>query len=264
MKYSVIVPYWNSEKWLKRCLDSLLDQKGNFEFLIVNDGSTDNGEQIAEEYEAKDKRFKTYYNEREKGVSGARNTGLSHATGDWITFLDADDELLPDAYDKFTEEIKIKADIHQFNHLRYYTQIDTTRLKYWNHEGWYGITKLPECWYGVWNKLFSRELVIERTHIRFDETLQYGEDGLFALQCIGKAKTLHHADKEIVTVRHRFDNKESLSHKKTTDDLMKQIRTYEDFAIRSDDEETRVAMCNIISELWASQRVENLIGRRKR
>lgn len=261
MKYSIIVPYWNSEKWLRRCLDSLIDQKGDFEFLLVDDGSTDNSEQIAEEYESKDKRFRTYYNEREKGVSGARNTGLSHATGDWITFLDADDELLPNAVEKFDAEIQIKAELHQFNHLRYYTEIDTTRLKYWNKGGWYGIARLPDCWWGVWNKLFRAELV---ENIRFDETLQYGEDGLFAIQCIGKAKTIHHADKHVTTVKHRFDNKQSLSHVKTADLFLKQIRTYEDFAINADDEETRIAMCKIVAETWSSQRAEMLFGRRVR
>ena len=87
---------------------------------------------------------------------------------------------------------------------------------------------------------------------------------MFAIQCIGKAKELHHADKHVTTVKHRFDNKKSLSHVKTADAFLKQIRTYEDFALNADDAETRIAMCKIVAETWSSQRAEKLFGLRER
>ena len=126
MKYSVIVPYWNAEPWLGRCCESLTRQAGDFDFILVNDSSTDNSEAIANEYANRDQRFVLMDNERTKGVSGARNTGIVHARTEWLTFLDADDELLDDAHHTFTKVIATDktARFFQLNHLRYYSRID--------------------------------------------------------------------------------------------------------------------------------------------
>ena len=122
MKISVIIPFWNSEKWIGRCCESLLKQKGDFEFLFIDDKSTDRGRDVVLSYCNKDPRFRLIANAYGKGVSGARNTGLQVAEGEWITFLDADDEYLDDAYETFMKVIAAdsRANIHQMNHLRYY------------------------------------------------------------------------------------------------------------------------------------------------
>ena len=86
---SIIVPFKNAAPWIKRCADSLMAQDGSFEVIFVNDGSEDGSDDIVAEY-AGDKFF-LVDNEDMRGVSGARNTGLKYAQGDWITFLDADD-----------------------------------------------------------------------------------------------------------------------------------------------------------------------------
>ena len=87
---SVIVPYKNSEPWIGRCVESLKAQGGDMEFILVNDHSTDGGKKIAKDLTKGDKRFRHYENARADGVSGARNTGLDKAKGEWITFLDAE------------------------------------------------------------------------------------------------------------------------------------------------------------------------------
>ena len=257
MKYSVIVPYWNSEEWLGRCCNSLSKQKGDFEFILVNDNSTDTSEAIALAYAEYDSRFVLYDNERTKGVSGARNTGLEHAQGEWITFLDADDEYVKDAWEAFEITLETKARIHQLNHIRYYTEIDKTAMKMANSGGWYYVDKLPECWFGVWNKLYHRSVV---ENVRFDESIQYGEDGLFVLATLAADHRIHHADKRVVAVIHRFDNKASLSHMKTGKALLEQIHTYEGFMLRQTDPMVRVATIKEISNLWAHPRVEKLLG----
>lgn len=90
---SVIVPIFNSEKWLKKCVESLLSQTWkNLEIVLVNDGSTDSSAKICEYYIGQDERF-TYVNQSNKGLSGARNAGLEVASGDYIYFLDSDDYL---------------------------------------------------------------------------------------------------------------------------------------------------------------------------
>ena len=131
MRISVIVPYHNAAPWLVRCLNSLTDNEGDFEFILVNDRSEDAGPSIVEAYSKVDERFIVLDNERGPGVSGARNTGLDFASGDWVTFLDADDKFTVYAWDTFTKAIKADrlAAVIQFNHYRYYEEINKTVLK---------------------------------------------------------------------------------------------------------------------------------------
>lgn len=92
---SIIIPAYNAEINIRRCLNSLLEQtEKNYEVVIVNDGSSDNTGKIAEEYKNKDQRFKIIHT-CNRGVSNARNTGLKNAEGKFITFLDSDDCLEP-------------------------------------------------------------------------------------------------------------------------------------------------------------------------
>lgn len=247
---SVIVPYWNSEEWLGRCARSLHEQDGDFEFLLVNDGSTDNGASIAHLYADFDERFIALDNENQKGVSGARNTGLNHARGEWVTFLDADDEFLGDAYRTFKRAIKRRevANVIQLNHLRRHTKLGQDIIKYVNNAGMYMAPNLPELWVGVWNKLYRTEFLND---IRFREGMQYGEDGLFVLECLAKDNRIFHADRDLMVVRHRFDNDHSLSHVKTAEDIINQIHEYEAFMERQGDRALKQVVCMDLSKLWA-------------
>jgi len=88
---SVIVPVYNVEKYVGRCLTSIINQSyTNLEIIVINDGSTDNSLSVCEEYAAKDNRIKLTTQEN-RGLSGARNTGLRHYTGEYVTFVDSDD-----------------------------------------------------------------------------------------------------------------------------------------------------------------------------
>mgnify|MGYP002525989704 CR=1 FL=1 len=89
---SVIVPFRDEENWIGRCIDSLRIQRGRFEFLLVDDHSTDRSTDIVREHIKGDSRFDFSHLTSLYGVSAARNAGIGNATGDWITFLDADDE----------------------------------------------------------------------------------------------------------------------------------------------------------------------------
>lgn len=95
-KVSIIIPIYNVQQYLQRCLDSVVNQQyTNLEIILVNDGSTDRSLEIAKEYETKDDRIKLI-SQLNKGLSDARNTGLKYATGDYITFIDSDDYVTPD------------------------------------------------------------------------------------------------------------------------------------------------------------------------
>ena len=97
--YSVIVPIYNSEAHLRRCLDSIINQTNcDFELILVNDGSKDKSGEICKEYAKKDNRV-VYIETENKGVSSARNTGINNAKGDYIGFVDSDDEVFADMYD---------------------------------------------------------------------------------------------------------------------------------------------------------------------
>lgn len=116
---SVIVPVYNSEMYLAACLDSILDQSyKNLEIIVINDGSTDFSLKIAETYSQKDNRL-TVYSYENSGLSEARNRGLEVTTGDYVTFVDADDILLPNALELLHSELKeFSADIAEGKTIR--------------------------------------------------------------------------------------------------------------------------------------------------
>ena len=253
---SVIVPFKDAEPWLKECADSLAQQDGDFEFLFINDGSTDGGPSIIEGY---DERFELLDNERKPGVSGARNTGIDYACGEWITFLDADDVMLPNVYKIFCRAIKQddRANIHQFNHRRYYLKSDKTAFKYVNDAGVYSLEHLPKIWFGVWNKLYRAELL---KNVRFNEKLNYGEDGLFILACLAKDNYIHHASRNDATVMHCFVNPNSLSKHRDEKLLFKYVREMETFVRKQTDPVMRQTVCQIMSDEWKSKRFMQIIG----
>ncbi|MEN9907175.1 MAG: hypothetical protein RLZZ540_316 [Bacteroidota bacterium] len=103
---SIIVPCYNQSLYLNECLQSVLDQTYiNWECIIINDGSSDNTEEVAQNWVKKDNRFKYFYKENE-GLSSARNTGLDRVIGDYIQFLDSDDCLHPTKLNDSLSKIK--------------------------------------------------------------------------------------------------------------------------------------------------------------
>ncbi|WP_455654514.1 glycosyltransferase family 2 protein [Phascolarctobacterium sp.] len=105
---SVIVPVYNVEKYLPKCLDSLSNQTfQSLEIVLVDDGSTDNSGQICDEYAAKDARIKVLH-KTNGGVSSARNAGLDAATGNYIAFADSDDYVEPDMYEILYKAVDVK------------------------------------------------------------------------------------------------------------------------------------------------------------
>lgn len=116
-KFSIVVPVYNTSKVLKRCLDSILSQSyDNFELIIVNDGSTDNSLDIIKEY--KDKRI-IIIDQKNGGLSDARNSGVKKASGDYLLFIDSDDsinkDLLDVLNDKITDEDLIRFQIRKID-----------------------------------------------------------------------------------------------------------------------------------------------------
>lgn len=118
---SVIVPVYNVEEYLCKCLDSLLSQTfRNLEILLIDDGSTDRSGEICDRYANADSRIKVFHKEN-GGVSSARNMGLDNAKGEWITFVDADDWIDANMYENLCNEaIKSQSDIVLCDFYLYY------------------------------------------------------------------------------------------------------------------------------------------------
>ena len=107
MKFSIIVPVYNVERYIEKCLDSICNQTySNYEVIIVNDGSEDQSESLIKKY-TQDQRFK-YYKKENGGLSDARNYGLTYITGEYLLFVDSDDYIEPNLLQKLNEIIAIK------------------------------------------------------------------------------------------------------------------------------------------------------------
>ena len=104
-KVSVIIPCYNAEKWLNKCLDSV-PKRDDIEIICIDDGSTDNTFNIMDNYFKKEKKFKNWYlyrNVSNCGVSYARNRGLEYAQGEYILMLDSDDYIYPKVFNKIVD-----------------------------------------------------------------------------------------------------------------------------------------------------------------
>lgn len=126
-KISIIVPVYNVEKYLRRCVDSILCQTyENIEIILVNDGATDSSPAICDEYLKKDKRVKVIHKQN-GGLSSARNAGLDIATGDFIGFVDSDDFIAEDMYESLLREISgDKLNVANCMYVRYYDSGETS------------------------------------------------------------------------------------------------------------------------------------------
>lgn len=124
MKISVIIPVYNGGRFLHICLDSIINQVyKNLEIIIIDDASTDNTREIIKSYADKDSRIIPFYQSTNKGVSSARNIGLKAATGDYIIFIDSDDEIVPSAIRRMVDIAnKYNSDFVDSYHLLKYTK----------------------------------------------------------------------------------------------------------------------------------------------
>lgn len=211
LEISVIVPLYNARKYLQEAIDSVLQQSfQDFEVIIVDDCSTDGSWELCNELYGGDGRIRLYRHEQNKTAGGARNTGLSHAKGKYIAFLDSDDLYMPDALEKLYEvaeahqaEVVHSPDCFLPNgnaeHIR--TEDEFRKLR---------LDKLPlgteiqllgsekagrvQVWADkgistvVWSNLFRRDFLAEHD-ICFEENIVPGQDGVFMFRCVFHART---------------------------------------------------------------------------
>lgn len=186
-KVSIIIPIYNTEKYLRKCLDSIVTQTfADFEAILVDDGSTDSSGIICDEYATNDSRFVVLHKQNE-GVSSARNKGIELAKGEWITFVDCDDWI--DSH--FLESFVISEDCHEkliiggctrfgdYGGVLGPKNMESIEIKKQLSGIWNDLNGFI-YWY-PWGKMFDRETIIENG-IRFDSSMFYSEDFVFILE----------------------------------------------------------------------------------
>ena len=201
-KISVIIPVYNKAPFLRRCLDSVDAQTKTAEVIIVDDGSTDESAKICDEYKTRPD-FKIYHT-KNAGVSEARNFGMDHATGEYITFLDADDAYEPNAIETM-EKYATGTKVVQFGQIRHLGNGDIVRRAW--PEGEYDLWNFRRYWQMVWNKIYRTE-TIRKSGVRFRKGLQFGEDEIFNAEVLLRVGTIYHAPEMIV--HHYMDDMNSL------------------------------------------------------
>lgn len=174
---SIIVPVYNVEQYLPRCIDSILSQSfTDFELLLIDDGSKDKSGAICDEYAAKDSRIRVFHKEN-GGVSSARNIGLDNAKGDWITFVDGDDLLLPKALTNITEVVENdNADLYIFDYLSNSIPVRQNLGQIMTTDMFARLLLLYKIQSSPWAKVYKAKTL---NGLRFNTSLRIGEDWLF-------------------------------------------------------------------------------------
>jgi len=196
---SIIVPVYNAEKYLKRCVDSILSQDyPHFELLLMDDGSRDSSGEICDAYAQKDARVRVVHKEN-SGVSDTRNQALDLARGEYIQFLDSDDWIVPEATRLLVRSMEqyscdmVISDFYRVSGERVAQKGDIEEDKVMTRQEFAAcmIENPADFYYGVlWNKLYRRE-IIEANKIRMDVSISWCEDFLFNLEYIRHASSFY-------------------------------------------------------------------------
>lgn len=220
-KVSVIVPAYNVEKYIRRCLNSLVEQTlSDIEIIVIDDGSSDNTYSVVSSYAQKDSRIRLIKQNNQK-QGAARNRGLEIAQGEFITFVDSDDWIDLDYLEKlYNVAVNSNCDIAIAGSTRNYEKKVKEHLTIKNSEKYYGTNEILRAIQNnlvVWGKLFKFEVI---RNLRFEEGVFY-EDAPYAIRAI-------HLAKSAVTVPdavyHYFSNptstiKQKLSEKNKNDKI---------------------------------------------
>jgi glycosyltransferase involved in cell wall biosynthesis len=225
-KISVIIPVYNVEPYIRKCLDSVVNQTyRNLEIICVNDGSTDGSGKICDEYAAKDSRIRVFHKGND-GVSSAKNIGLKNIAGKYVGFVDSDDWIEPDMYEvlhKSAQEKNVPISV-----VSYFKDTDAKSTLMTNK------TRIPDgiistedmllyplkrdyymgfCGY-LWNKLFFADIFLNN-NLNFNEKINYAEDVLLYTKAILAGKYIGiYIDKPLY---HYYQRKDSISHSESID-----------------------------------------------
>lgn len=226
-KISVIIPVYNSESYLNECIDSLLNQSySDFEVIIIDDGSTDHSYEIIDMYRRRDNRIKLIRQDNQ-GAAVARNKGLDQATGSLITFIDSDDFIREDTFEKickyFQDDEELDLVEYPFCGINDLGKLEKEQCHVISNiyiEGERDILKnliSENISSVVWNKVFRKRLI---QNFRFKE-LSIGEDRLFMVEIASKIQKMKQCREGLYFYRYNISGlcRTAMTHKKLRDNL---------------------------------------------
>ena len=225
-KLSVIVPVYNTEKYLRECIDSILAQTfTDFELILVDDGSTDNSGTICDEYAEKDPRIQVIH-QQNGGATAARRSGVRCACGEYITFVDSDDWISEDMYRIMVEHTS--ADIVICKLMRA-TSMGMAEMCSSLNPGVYDKRMLNESFYttmlfdynecrpavhpSLCNKMIRSEIIRDVINT-VDDSITYGEDALCSYICMLHADCIHVIDQGLYFYRENFESVSNVYNKR--------------------------------------------------
>lgn len=218
-KISVIIPVYNSEAYLRQCLDSALNQTlSDIEIICINDASDDGSLEILREYEQKDKKITVIDKKINEGANLARNAGLAIAKGEYIAFLDSDDYLDLNAYETAFKETKEKdLDILSFGWESFPTESNWDKYKSSPSQKYFENDSVDAWFYcgtgsniNIWNKLYKRSFLIG-SGVCFKSDLKCAQDYYFNMRIFPRAQKIEFVPDKIYN--YRRDSAESISSK---------------------------------------------------
>lgn len=277
INFSIIIPVYNAEKYIKDNVMSILNQTyGNFEIILINDGSQDNSKKICMELEKSDKRIKVINKENE-GVSKTRNLGMEVAKFKYICFLDADDYVEKDMLETYVRILKNNENVEMIN-CGFFSEVmdeknkEKSQIDIVNYiEKFYKTREeikkdFIEMWdkhllYNIWNKVYVKQ-IIEKNNIKFPD-YNWGEDIEFNRKYLLNISNMYNTEKSFyhyirgrnntITgkyIKNLYDIrlKENIEFKKYFEEFGIALKDYSEFCARRHIERTIGCIENLFSE----------------
>lgn len=262
MRFSIILPIYNVEKYLKECVDSILKQTfRDYEIILVDDGSTDGSPELCDKLAETDGRIRVLH-KKNGGLSDARNAGTNIAKGDYIIYIDSDDFIVRD---DFLEKISAKADLSPdlifYKYQKYYDDNKTFGECLYSYKDAVGevtyadkITALvkADAFYGMaWIKAIKREIITEN-NISFEVGL-LGEDMEWNYHIIFNSKSIEFIDEPFIAYRQRAGSITSTHKLKNLTDFIYVLEKWSS-RIKSDtpDEELKAALFGSLAKYYSN------------
>lgn len=254
-KVSVIVPIYNVEKYLEKCINSLLSQTlEDIQIILVNDGSKDNSGNIAREYEKNNKDRVIYVEKENGGLSDARNYGLKYATGDFIAFLDSDDYIEKNAYEKmYNKAIEENADYVECDFIWEFPnkiRVDK-QYPYKNKKEMLSFVRVV-----AWNKLIKSQLITDN-NLEFPKGLRY-EDVEFTYKLIPFVNKFAYVDKPFIHYVQREGSIANVQNERTAEiftvldnviEFYKKNNIYEEYRDELEYNYARYLLCSSLKRM---------------
>ena len=226
---SIIIPIYNSEEYLERCFESLVNQTyDNIEIIAINDGSTDNSLELCYKWEKLDSRIKVF-SKKNGGISSARNYGITQSKGDYYSFIDSDDDVSYNFIELLVRNLEMnQVDVSMCGINKIYTyknKIDNKSSRINNikldRDAFLEYIELENSYDSfVWNKLFKKDIV---NNTMFEEDIFMNEDTIFMLKLCMQNPTFYYEDQKLYNY---YLHNDSISRKKLDDKKITGITSF--------------------------------------